>query len=285
MRVHVIPKNEDVPCTRWRAWSGKQPQQALLYFNQESAAELDSSIWYIVDLAKKLKQQDPQIQPHFNIPMPGLQQYEAVAAGYHDGMYRRMFQQMLAIFNPASTGRIETRIACEFQLGTYQKNVAINRNGQYDPALYVTVFRRIVSIGRSVSPRFWYNWCPNHGKDAQPHGLEAYYPGDDVVDEIGFDFYFQSRFGTPSHAWVLAPGSGYGAQWFADFAAAHKKPWSIPEIGADSDAAAPALDQLLAWAKLKGCRWIGWWDRWEVINCQISTGALPAVGAVVRKYL
>ena len=59
------------------------------------------------------------------------------------------------------------------------------------PALYVQMYRNFVTLFRSVAPNAAFIWCPNQGW----LGLEVwdpyteYYPGDDVVDWVGLDFY------------------------------------------------------------------------------------------------
>lgn len=294
MLISMIPHNSDVPCSRWKAWAGTPAPEALLYFNQWSARDLDQSIPYIVDLGRKLKQQAPQVQPVWNVPFPGPFRMGEVANGEHDALYRRLFEQALAIFAPESTGRIKVRIAWEFNLdgwldaqgtGEGQQNTAKDRSARFNDALYVLAYRRIAEIARKVSPRFWLIWCPNHGRQLVAK-LETYYPGDDVVDEIGFDFYFQKALWLDQPASnVIAPGSGYGLQWLVTFARGRGKPWCLPELGADHDHFAPELRKLLAWAKTQGCRWVGWWDRTEVIDTRISTGDLPAIGAVVKEFV
>lgn len=285
MRLYVVPRNEQVPTTRWNAWAGYSPQKAGLHFNQTNPYELDQSISYIVGKARELKAMNPQVQPQFSLPAPGPGQMEAVARGDHDVTYRKAFEQMLSVFDPSSTGRIDCRLWWEFQFeAAYQKNSATNVAGMFDPILYVAIFRRLVAIGRSVSPRFYFTWCPNHGLGNQTRPLSNYYPGDDVVDEIGFDFYMQVQYGNPSLDWII--NSPYGAAWFRDFARVHAKPWCIPELGADNEAAAPILDKFMAWCDANGCVWIGWYDRSEQINSELSQqgSLLVEVGKVVKKY-
>lgn len=285
MQICTVPQNEDVPCSRWKAWTGKSPTMAVLFVDQRSPA-LFRGFDYAIGLARTLKQQAPQIQPVISLPFPGLYQMGAVANGEYDADYRRFFTNLLAIHDPKSTGRIVVRMPWEFNLDTYQTNTAKDKAGLMNAALYTLAYRRIALIGRAVSSRFWFVWCPNHGKQLAAEGLEAYYPGDDVVDEVGFDFYFQKALWLEEPAsHVIAPDSGYGAQWFADFAKIHGKPWCVPELGADDDHFASQLKVLLTWFLSRGCRWVGWWDRYEVINCQISTGALPAIGAVVKTFI
>lgn len=293
MKIIVIPQNEDVPCARWASWSGALPAEAHLYFNQMSAADLDASIPYIVGLGRKLKEQRPQIAPSWSVPFPGSLEQGSVASGFYDALYRKLFEQVLAIYDPKSTGRIKVRLPWEFNLdggrdaagrSNGQTNTAKDWSGRFNAPLYVLAYRRIAEIARDVSPRFWLSWVPNHGRQ-KIAAFEPYYPGDDVVDEVGFDFYFWSTNWAGENAAHAIDASGFGFQWLVDFARAHRKPWCIAELGADSDHFAPELRKLLAWAQTQGCRWVGWWDRYEVINTRVSTGALPEIGAVVREFL
>jgi len=283
MRLNVVPRNEQVPVTRWKIWANYSPQFADLHFNSTSPAELASSIWYIVDLGKKLKQMSPQVQPHFSVPAPGPGQLEAIVAGQHDAMYLNLFRSILAIFDPTSTGRILIRALWEMQF-EWQKNAARNKQGAFDPPLYVAAFRKLVALARSVSSRFYFKWCPNHGRHSSPYPLSNYYPGDDVVDEIAFDFYMQEPGGGPSLDWIV--NSEFGALWFRDFARLHGKPWSVSELGASVDAGAPILRTFFAWLRDNGCSSVGWYDRSEDIDSEVSNpgSRLQLVGAVVKEF-
>jgi hypothetical protein len=60
------------------------------------------------------------------------------------------------------------------------------------------------------------------------------WPGDDVVDLIGLDFYNQSwrrQDADPQVRWQNYLTGNYGLNWLARFAAAHRKPIAIPEWG------------------------------------------------------
>ncbi|WP_232520708.1 glycoside hydrolase family 26 protein [Rhodobacter sp. CZR27] len=62
----------------------------------------------------------------------------------------------------------------------------------WNPADYVEAFRHMTSLCRSIAPAIRVMWSPG-GEE----GLEAYYPGDDVVDLIGisvFGLQAQDRF-------------------------------------------------------------------------------------------
>jgi hypothetical protein len=81
---------------------------------------------------------------------------------------------------------------------------------------------------------FVFDWNVAAGFDNVP--LDWYYPGDDVVDIIGFDFYDldQMTAGAPSGdlaRWDQEYARANGPAVMIAFAAAHHKPISIPEWG------------------------------------------------------
>jgi endoglucanase len=103
-------------------------------------------------------------------------------------------------------------------LGTLQSPVTVrwaqemdNPNGHFpwamwQPADHIAAYRRMVGVCRAVAPDLQYMWSP-----AGEEGMEAYFPGNDVVDMIGLsvfgsqDFH-RTRFGTDGNfAEVLAP--------------------------------------------------------------------------------
>lgn len=305
MQIRLIPKNEDIfdpanpsaaPLARWKAWAGKSAFSAMVYLDQRSPQMFRGSIPYILDLARRLKGTNPQVQPIVNVPFPGVFQMGAVANGEFDGDYRDIARGILALHSSLSDGKIEVRLPWEHnldgQMGANglaegQPNTAKDRSGRFNPGLYVLAYRRIALIFRQESKRFWLNWCPNHGKQLAADGLEVYYPGDDVVDEVGLDFYLDDGVWSGATAdWAFAPASGYGFDWLIAFAKKHGKPWSIPELGAGQDHFAPVISEILRRASAAGCRWVGWYDRNEgPWWARISTGERAAIGAVVKAYI
>ncbi len=101
---------------------------------------------------------------------------------------------------------------------------------------YIAAFRRIVGLFRSVSPRFRFDWNLNYVNEPD-FDWTTIYPGDDVVDIIGFDAYYNPYFGEadlPVNQNPISTFDFYFDNIIADitaFAALHDKPMSVPEWG------------------------------------------------------
>lgn len=126
-------------------------------------------------------------------------------------------------------------------LGTLESPVTVrwaqemdNPNGHFPwslwrPADHIDAYRRMVGVCRSVAPDVQFMWSP-----AGDEGMQAYYPGDDVVDVIGLSVfgaqeYQQAQFGTDqSFAEVLGPRY--------DRAVTFGKPIVVAELGFVGDA-------------------------------------------------
>ncbi len=104
-----------------------------------------------------------------------------------------------------------------------------NPNGHFPWALWepddhVEAYRRMVGVCRSVAPGLRFMWSP-----AGVEGMEAYYPGDDVVDVIGLSVFGLQEYerehlgGEHSFAEILAPRY--------DRAVTFGKPIQVAELG------------------------------------------------------
>lgn len=109
-------------------------------------------------------------------------------------------------------------------------------------ALYIEAFRRVVTIGRRVSPRFKFVWCvlfATFGTDGQVVNPEPGYPGDDYVDIIGMDAYYDGvaelGSGTNIQRFVGKLFAQYGLGWVAAFSLGRGKPVTINEWGINND--------------------------------------------------
>lgn len=115
----------------------------------------------------------------------------------------------------------------------------------YDAEEFTQYWRQIVGAMRSVpGQRFEFDWSVNAGAGQSGDALLAY-PGDDVVDYVGVDFYdaswAPSTFPYPSpcddtcrltrqqDAWAARTTEDRGLFFWRDFARAHGKPLAIPE--------------------------------------------------------
>ena len=84
-----------------------------------------------------------------------------------------------------------------------------------DKEAFKATFRRMARIVREYNPTVLIEWC-NLKKGAQPGSIMDYYPGDDVVDIIGVNYYD----GWPA----LNTQAIWDAQYYADYKGG---PWGI----------------------------------------------------------
>jgi hypothetical protein len=102
-----------------------------------------------------------------------------------------------------------------------------------NPAAWKAFFRRIVRVMRSVPAQsFDFDLTYNRGRSGTRVSFETIYPGDDVVDILGMDVYdtrHRDDTSPPEVRWAAALEQEMGLNDFKAFAAAHRKPMSIPE--------------------------------------------------------
>jgi len=112
---------------------------------------------------------------------------------------------------------------------------------------FVKAYRHFVDAFRSVSDRFRFEWNANV-RETRMNPADAY-PGDNYVDVIGMDFYYNTKWNPkdPAKAWDEMVNSQYGLQWLEDFAAAHNKPTAYPEWGIEFDGAGPYIQRAAQW--------------------------------------
>ena len=112
---------------------------------------------------------------------------------------------------------------------------------------FVKAYRNFVEAFRSVSNRFRFEWNVNI-RETRMNPADAY-PGDDYVDVIGMDFYYNTKWNPtdPVQAWKEMVHGQYGLQWLEDFAAARKKPTAYPEWGVNFDGAGPYIEMAAQW--------------------------------------
>jgi hypothetical protein len=147
----------------------------------------------------------------------------AAANGDYDDQFRKLGALLVAKEQASAI----LRLGWEFNGGWYPWKA------DRDPEAFRGAFRRVVGVLRSTpGQHFRIVWNPtaNAGSVA-PQDL---WPGDDVVDLIGLDFYNQSwrrQDADPQVRWQNYLTGNYGLNWLARFAAAHRKPIAIPEWG------------------------------------------------------
>ena len=152
-------------------------------------------------------------------------------------------------------------------------------------ASFIAVWRRMAGVYRAADQRFRFEWCPNFDQDGAPWHMdsERCYPGDDVVDVIGMDAYWDVSTGQtadPSTAFARLRDATYGLRWHQAFAKRHGKPTAYHEWGQSQDGAA-FIDLMAAWFESHRPLYQGYWDE-PASHSQISNGQYPRAAAAYR---
>jgi len=285
-QLGAIIGNDTVLMERWARWLGRPQDHDLLYFNQDSWPKLEASVDYIVDIGRKVLARRRRVQ--WSVPVGGWGAYDSLNGGQHDALYERIARSILTAYDEDKS-RICIRPPWEFNIPD-QSQASKSVYGVWDGRPYIAGYRRIVGIFKKVSPRFYFDWCPNIGMgELDPEGC---YPGDDVVDVISVDVYYRKQFDDQGRTDNGAGIFGYrktqprGLDWLERFAGAHHKLIGISEWGVDSDRATVFTARMAEWIKGLGPRLShhNYWDRTDGgVNSRISDGGLPAIGAVYRQ--
>ncbi|MDR0532901.1 MAG: hypothetical protein LBH01_03010 [Verrucomicrobiales bacterium] len=171
----------------------------------------------------------------------------AAAAGSSNSAYTTAWTTIantLATGQP--TGKIYIRTGWEFNADWFPWAAT---NGK--AADYVTAYRNFVTTFRSVSDRFVFEWCPNIGNQGM-NPAEAY-PGNEYVDVIGMDFYYDVTWDSTDRngldAWNYKVSEEYGLQWVVDFAAEHGKPVAYSEWGVNNPDGTAYMEAFADWLK------------------------------------
>lgn len=205
------------------------------------------------------------------------------AQGKFDDLFRRYGAELVK----HGYGGSIIRIGWEFNAAWYPWAAS------KDPESWVAYWRRIVSVLRAVpGAAFKFDWCPAASKSG--FSAERAYPGDDVVDIIGLDFYntvVDAKSFTPQQRWDTRMNMPTGLKWHRDFAAAHDKPMSFPEWGtgirregggADDDPY--FIEQMAAWIASHHVTYHNYWDYGSKdYNSKLSDGRQPQAGAAFRR--
>ena len=205
-------------------------------------------------------------------------------AGLHDGVILQMAQAIAAF--DKSTSFIPVRIGWEFPYAS-----AYPWSSQGKEALYVTAFRRVALLLKSIDPRFAIQWigCPQQIVNGNPYDPTPAYPGDDVVDIVGMDCYWvASDFSTFSgtQAFYYRRTNPFSLDWYYNFAQAHSKLFSTPEWGLAADQP-DCMNAFAEWLRPKVVSHHGYWNKGVtgdsgVFICRITNDQYPGLSAAYR---
>ena len=195
------------------------------------------------------------------------------------GEYQRFYEQgarILAQSRP-SDDVIYVRTGEEFN-GNWMPWSAAGHEQEF-----VQAYRNFVQAFRSVSDRFRFEWNVNV-RETRMNAADAY-PGDDYVDVIGMDFYYNTKWNPkdPARAWDQMVHDQYGLQWLEDFAKAHNKPTAYPEWGVESDGAGPYIEKAAQWFSSHHVLYQSVWNSNDAFPGKLTDNQYPKAAAAYIK--
>jgi hypothetical protein len=156
-----------------------------------------------------------------------------VAAGKHDDVWRAVATTLV------KHGRNDSYV-----------RIGLEANGTWFPwgataataKDFIAAYRHVASVISAVAPKLQLVFdiscgAPLRGSEDRMAALDDLYPGDDVVDVVGCDFYDAWSTKVRDDAELedaLAPDSGPGLEDLVEFARSHGKHFAVPEWGLTS---------------------------------------------------
>ena len=201
--------------TTWAGWASP-------WFTHTRIADEDWRAWATARAGRTLVITQPLVPSK-----PGAGWAAAGARGDDDTYATRLARNLVS----AGLGRSIIRLGPEANDTTQADSLGASPT---DLESWRADWARIARVMRAVpGAHFTFDWTVNAGTRAIP--LDAYYPGDGVVDVIGIDSYDASIAHAPSAdpraRWATLYSQPSGLGEVIAFAVAHSKPLSLPEWG------------------------------------------------------
>jgi Ca2+-binding RTX toxin-like protein len=250
-------------------WLGADLDFLFVHSGRNGWADWQSSIGWAANLWKDVT----DVKKQFSIPLFANEgNLVAAAAGDYDAYYVQAAKTLIAA---AGDGPIYIRTGWEFN-GDWQPWASAGMEAEY-----IEAYRNFVDAFRSVSDRFVFDWNVNIGGTADP---ALSYPGDDYVDIISMDFYYNIQWdkADPNAAWDYFVNRKYGLQWLEDFADAHGKQTAYPEWGVNSDTAGPFIAKAIAWFETHDVAYWGYWNSNSAFTGQLDNNQYPNASEAFR---
>ncbi len=199
----------------------------------------------------------------------------SASRGAYNSYYKEIAQVIAA---EQSTGDIIVRPFHEFNGNWYPWA----SGGQEQD--FIQAFRHFVDTFRSVSGRFKFEWNVNQGDFNSVSNPELAYPGDQYVDIISMDAYYDTRWegADPNKAFAKIRDKTYGLNWLESFADAHGKPIAFPEWGVNSDNAGPYIKQFSEWIASHNVVYQSYWESNSDFPAMLEDGQYPNAAATYK---
>lgn len=203
------------------------------------------------------------------------------------GKFDDVFSRYAAILVERGFGDAILRIGWEFNANWYPWAAS------KDPKAWVEYYRRIVGLFRAApGANFKFDWNPAAGQGLML--AESVYPGDDVVDIIGLDFYnvnVNRADRTAEQRWRSRMNMKNGLKWHRDFALRRGKPMSYPEWGTGTKADGGGggddpyfINQMADWISHNNVAYHMYWDYPDKnYDAKLSDGRQPIAGEAFRR--
>ena len=248
-------------------WLGRPADAVLAYVGRDGWTDFEGSVKYY---SGWWSQADKPVLWSVPLIVNGATLEEAAKGAYND--HYRVAAQALAASRP-NDEEIIIRTGWEFNAQWFPWKAAGHEQA------FIDAWHEFVDTFRSISPRFKFDWSPNAGDMGM--NPENAYPGDDYVDIIGLDVYYNPAYDPkdPEAAWTHQLTRSYGLQWHQDFAAAHGKPTSYSEWGVMTDNAGPYIEHFSDWFAAHDVTYQTYWDSYADYAGKLSDGHNPTAGA------
>lgn len=272
VRQSVALGNDPAVLTQYQNWLGRPVDGVTLAGGSANWTDWQNSPGY---LANRYKGKTSDILWSIPLVVKGATLDEAARGGY-DSYYRTLARNMVNF--SSNDPYINVRVGWEFNGKGWFPWSAVGKAEQYKGA-----FRHFVQAFRSVAPkRFVFEWAPNVGNVGMDPTTA--YPGDDVVDIISMDFYWDTRWlGTdPAKAWNTMVTQKWGLQWHQDFAKAHNKPTAYSEWGVNSDTAGPYIQSASKWFDAHRVVYHAYWNNNSNFRGDLSHGQYPRTASTFK---
>lgn len=250
-------------------WLGRPADLVAAYIGRASWADFTGSAKWAADLWDGIHQPVMWSVPN----MTNAGNLEAAARGEYNSHYVEVARTLAA---DAPDGDIHIRTMWEFNGGWFPWKAA-GREGTY-----IQAWKEFVDSFRSVSDRFKFEWTPNHGDMGM--NPEKAYPGDDYVDVIGMDVYYNPAWHPkdPEQAWDRIVNEAYGLRWHQEFAAAHGKKTAYSEWGLSTDESGPLVKHFADWFAKHDVAYTGYWNSNIDFKGKLDNGQYPTMSEVFR---
>jgi len=211
----------------WSAWTGRSVDLALTFVTRTSWGTVVSPDWPLsaftrdkwpgqLSLAVPLWPVDDA-----GVPVDGANENDC-AAGAYDEHFAQLGRNLQKYGRPDAI----IRLGWEFNGDWF-------RWFPHNVDTWKECYRREVTALRSTAPQVQIDWTMSMHRDTLPDGTDVWaaYPGDDVVDIIGVDYYDMSPPAPTEKIWDDLCDNPSGLCNIIKEARAHGKKFSVPEWG------------------------------------------------------